>query len=109
LNPEYLCPGLEEEDLQNDSLYRILTEDRQLLLHHANESYEAIILRPGDARLLECRSHGSQAAFAIRRLTYLENGLPVELTRSVSRGDRMSLEIDMTLDTTDFQRIVTKE
>jgi hypothetical protein len=27
----------------------------------------------------------------------------------VSRGDRMSLEIDMTLDTTDFQRIVTKE
>jgi len=109
LVPEYLCPGLVQKNLRKDSLYRILTEDHQLLPHHAEESYEAIVLTRGDARLLECRSRGPQAAFAIQRLTYLANGLPIELTRSVSRGDRMTLAINMTSDAADFQRVVTKE
>ena len=90
-------------------MYRILTEERQLLPHHAEESYEAMILGREDAGLLECQSRKPQAAFAIQRLTYLENGLPVELTHSVSRGDRMTLAINMTADAADFQRIVTKE
>jgi GntR family transcriptional regulator len=109
LIPEYLCPGLVAKDLQRDSLYRILTEDFQLVPHHAEEFYEAVVLSRGDAGLLECRSRGPQAAFAIQRLTYLESGLLVELTRSVSRGDRMTLAINMTSVAADFQRVVTKE
>ncbi len=106
LIPEYLCPGLVEKDLERGSLYRILTEERRLVPHHAEETYEAIILPRRDAELLDCPPRGPQPAFAIRRLTYLENGLPIELTQSVGRGDRLTLTINMTSEQADIQRKV---
>ena len=74
--------------------------------HHAEETYEAIILKRREAELLECSSRGAQPAFAIQRLTYLENGLPIELTRSVGRGDRLTLAINMTSEQADIRRRV---
>jgi GntR family transcriptional regulator len=102
--PEHLCPGLVEKDFSKGSLYRILTEDYRLPPHHAEETYEAIVLRRRDAELLECPSRGAQPAFAIQRLTYLENGIPIELTKSVGRGDRLTLAVNMTSGQADIQR-----
>ncbi len=104
LVPEHLCPGLVEKDFSKASLYRILAEEYRLLPHHAEETYEAIMLRRRDAELLECPSHGNQPAFAIQRLTFLVSGLPIELTRSVGRGDRLTLAVNMTSDQADIQR-----
>ncbi|HUI72780.1 MAG TPA: GntR family transcriptional regulator [Spirochaetia bacterium] len=106
LIPEYLCPGLVEEDFAKGSLYRILSEERRLSPHHAEETYEAVVLSRRDAQLLGCPSRGAQPAFAIQRLTYLENGRPIELTRSVGRGDRLTLAINMTSEQADVQRRV---
>ena len=106
LIPEYLCPDLVGKDFSNASLYRILTAERRLMPHHAEETYEAIILKRREAELLECSSRGAQPAFAIQRLTYLENGLPIELTRSVGRGDRLTLAINMTSEQADIRRRV---
>jgi len=106
LIPEHLCPDLVGKDFSKASLYRTLTAERRLMPHHAEETYEAIILSRRDAELLGSSSRGAQPAFAIRRLTYLENGLPIELTRSVGRGDRLVLAITMTSEQADVQRRV---
>lgn len=103
--PEYLCEGLVHKDLERGSLYRILTEEYRLMPHHAEETYEAIILAREDAILLERDLETPQPAFEIRRVTYLENGLAIEYGRSVGRGDLLTLAINMVADKADFQRV----
>jgi len=104
--PAYLCPGLERADLVHGSLYELLTERYQLFPHTAEETYEAILLKPVDARLLGCTLCKPHPAFAIQRITFLEDGTPIEFTRGVGRGDRLTLGINMVADRADFQRLV---
>lgn len=104
--PAYLCPELVEEDLQNGSLYSLLEERYGLHPHHAEETYEAVVLGKADARLLGCNARTPFPAFAIQRAAFLEDGRPIELTRSLARGDRMSLAIQMMADKPQFQRLV---
>jgi GntR family transcriptional regulator len=104
--PEYLCPHLVSKSFEKGSLYQILTEEYRLLPHHAEETYESIIMPRKDAELLECSTGRAQPAFAIQRITYLENGLPIEFTKSVGRGDLLTLAINMVADKADFQRII---
>ena len=104
--PEYLCPGLVEKDLEKGSLYQILTEDYQLVLHHAEETYEAIILSNKDAKLLGCPLSRPVPAFSLQRVAFLESGVPIELTRSVGRGDMLTLAITMVADKADFKRVI---
>lgn len=106
LVPEYLCRGLVDRDFSAVSLYRVLTAEFGLLPHDAEETYEAIVLSRQDAEFLECPARGASAAFAIRRLTLLESGLPIELTHSVGRGDRLTLVISMTSAQADVRRRV---
>jgi GntR family transcriptional regulator len=105
LVPTRLCPGLERVDLAAGSLYEALTR-RHAAPQTAEETYEAIILRPEDARRLGYAGRRPRAAFAIQRVTYLADGTPIELTRAVGRGDRLTLGIHMVADQADFQRLV---
>jgi GntR family transcriptional regulator len=104
--PEYLCPRLAERDFEHGSLYRILTEEYRLMPHHAEETYEAIILSKEDAAILEKDPDVPQPAFAIQRVTYLETGVPIEYGTSVGRGDLLTLAINMVADKADFQRVI---
>ena len=106
LIPAYLCPGLERADLVRGSLYELLTQRYRLFPHTAEETYEAILLPPADARLLGCTLRRPHPAFAIQRITFLEDGTPIEFTRGVGRGDRLTLGINMAADQADFQRLV---
>ncbi len=106
LVPTYMCPELVNEDLESGSLYAILTERYGLYPRTAEETYEAVVLRRTDAKLLGFAAGEPHAAFAIRRITFLENGAPMELTRSLGRGDRLTLGINMLADKADFQRLV---
>ena len=65
-----------------------------------------MILKKEDSRLLECSARKPQPAFAIQRIAFIENGTPMEFTRSVGRGDRLTLGINMLADKADFQRLV---
>jgi GntR family transcriptional regulator len=104
--PDYLCPGLAEKDLSGGSLYKFFTEDYQLVLHHAEETYEAIILSRKDAQLLGYASTRPMPAFALQRVAFLESGAPIEFTRSVGRGDMLTLVITMVTDKADFKRVI---
>jgi GntR family transcriptional regulator len=105
LVPDHLCPGLAARDLADGSLYRCMTEDYRLALHHAEESYEAVILRAADARALGCDPDRPVPAFALERIAYLADGAPVELTRSVGRGDMLTLAVTLFADKADFKRV----
>ncbi len=105
LIPEHLCGGLVGRDLEG-SLYQILTEEYRLMPHHAEETYEAVIMGQRDAELLQCESSAPQPAFAIECIVYLESGLPIEYSRSVGRGDMVTLTNHMVADKADFQRVV---
>jgi GntR family transcriptional regulator len=107
--PEYLCAGLVDRDLESGSLYRILTEEYRLMPHHAEETYEAIILSREDAVVLERDPDVPQPAFAIQRVTYLESGVPMEYGTSVGRGDLLTLAINMVADKADCQRVIGVE
>lgn len=103
--PEYLCPGLTDKALEEDSLYRIFAEDYQLVPHHAEETYEAVILGREDSLLLARDPDTPQPAFLIQRTTYLESGMIIELGSSVGRGDMLTLSITMVAEKADFQRV----
>jgi len=47
-----------------------------------------------------------QPAFAIQRVTFLADGVPVEYGTSVGRGDLLTLAINMVADKADFQRVI---
>jgi GntR family transcriptional regulator len=104
--PSYLCPGLIDNDFETGSLYQILAEKFQIVPHHAEETYEAVIMQKSEAELLGCDTRLPQPAFSIRRIAYVESGSPFELTRSVGRGDQLTLAINMMADKADFRRII---
>jgi GntR family transcriptional regulator len=107
--PEYLCAALVEKDLERGSLYRILTEEYRLMPHHAEETYEAVIMTKEEAGILERNAEIPQPAFAIQRVTYLESGAAIEYGKSVGRGDLLTLAINMVADKADFQRVIGVE
>ncbi|MGQ9746766.1 MAG: GntR family transcriptional regulator [Candidatus Caldatribacteriaceae bacterium] len=100
--PVYLCPNLLQEDLETGSLYAILRGKYGLLLNHAYETYEVGKVRKEEAINLDCRP--GLPAFVIERFTYLSNGVPVELTRSVARGDRLRFTVKLVADQAQIRR-----
>ena len=102
LIPVYLCPDLWKEDLERGSLYAILREKYGLLLDHAYETYEVGKIKKDEARSLGCRA--GLPAFIIERFTYLRNEVPVELTRSVARGDRLRFTVKLVADQAQIRR-----
>jgi len=106
LIPVYLCAGFPESELEAGSLYRMLTEQFGLVLDHAEETYEAIIMAKDDALLFGLDESTPKPAFAIKNVTYLDNGSPIERTTSVGRGDLLTLAIHMVSSEAGFKRIV---
>jgi GntR family transcriptional regulator len=102
--PLYLCPGLIEEDLEKGSLYAVLRDKYGLLLDHAYETYEVGKVRKEEAQHLKCRA--GLPAFVIERVTYLRNEIPVELTKSVARGDRLRFTVLLVADQAQIRREV---
>jgi GntR family transcriptional regulator len=106
LIPEYLCPDLVNKDLRSGSLYQILTEDYKLVLDHAEETYETVIMEKEDAKLFELDLKKPRAAFYIRNITFLNSGQPIELTTATGRGDLLTLSINMFANEANVTRVV---
>jgi GntR family transcriptional regulator len=86
--PERLCPGLERFDLTKTSLYCVLEESYGLSLESCSEEISAEIPNSEFRKLLSLSAR--TAVLVVNRRTYTRDGRPVELTRSVFRGDRYS-------------------
>jgi GntR family transcriptional regulator len=81
-----ICPGLQREDLENQSLYKVLAERWGIELDYATQSLEPILASPHEAALLHV-APGSPLLL-MHRVTYNENGRAFEHVKSLYRGDR---------------------
>jgi GntR family transcriptional regulator len=86
--PERLCPGLERFDLARSSLYEILERSYGIRIVTCDEEISAEIPNSQQRKLLRLPAH--TAVLVINRKAYMEDGRPLELTRSFFRGDRYS-------------------
>jgi GntR family transcriptional regulator, N-acetylglucosamine utilization regulator len=86
--PERLCPGLERFDLAKSSLYEVLEQSYGLRPETCNEEISAETPSSQQRKLLSLKARA--AVLVVNRKTYMDDGRPLELTRSVFRGDRYS-------------------
>lgn len=80
------CERLLEEDLERNSLYRLLEEEYGQILMEAEQELEAGLIGSEEAQLLQVPT-GSAALF-IRRTTYTERDHPIEYAKSVYCGNK---------------------
>lgn len=84
--PLALCPSLLAHDFANESLYAVLTDDYGFTLTHAEQTLEAALAGPRELELLKLTPPA--AVQHIQRLTFRQDGIPVEYVLSTYRGDR---------------------
>jgi GntR family transcriptional regulator len=86
--PERLCPGLERFDLAKTSLFQIVEQSYGLTPQACTEEISAEIPSLQQRKLLSLPTR--TAVLVVNRKTYVDDGRPLEFTRSVYRGDRYS-------------------
>lgn len=91
--PYYLCEGIEKNDFEKMSLYRVLTHDYELNLFHAEETIEAILIEKEFAEHLQCKK--KMAGYKIERISHLDNGYQFEYTTSITRADKCVFKLDL--------------
>jgi len=83
---------LRREDLEGGSFYELLRE-HGVALASGSETIEPTVTTPEEADILGVPVHAP--AFLFERLTRDDRGRPVEFVRSVYRGDRYRLELEL--------------
>jgi GntR family transcriptional regulator len=91
--PLDLAPRLAEEDFENLSLYDLLQSRYGVHPARSREQYFAISADAESAALLGI-SVGA-AVFAAERVTFTKQGKPFEFTKSIMRGDRYSIVLNL--------------
>jgi GntR family transcriptional regulator len=91
--PLTLCPGLEDERFEGQSLYHLLEEKFGLTPAFAREIHSAVALDKSEARLL--KAPVGSPALAVERQTFLADERPIELTYSVMRGDKYNIVLHL--------------
>jgi GntR family transcriptional regulator len=79
------CPQLMEEDLENQSIHSLLLDKYNIPLIRAIYTIEARVLSQKEAGYLQVEP--GSAGFAVERMTYSSNELPVTWYRTIYRGD----------------------
>lgn len=83
--PVKLFQGLSEEKLIG-SLYSLIEKEQGLAISHASQRMEASLVQKEEAALLELSMPAP--ILTIERVSYLTNGVPFEVVRSMYRADR---------------------
>lgn len=79
-------PGIEDADLAHAGLYTTLRESYNVVLVRAIESFEPVILRADEAKLLGDQT--GRPALMLLRTTYDDHDRPIETARAILRSDR---------------------
>ena len=80
------CPGLSRDDLENQSLYKVLDERWNVRLEYATQSLEPVLAPPHEAALLHVQP--GAPLLVMHRVTYGQDGHAFEHVKSYYRGDR---------------------
>ena len=91
--PGDVVPGLTGEDLVDHSFYAVLRDRFGLSLTGGTQTIEPTLTSAEDAAVLEV-TPGSPA-FLFERTTTVSTGRIVEFVRSVYRGDRYRIVVDL--------------
>jgi GntR family transcriptional regulator len=89
-----LCPGLLDEDLKDQSLYRVLQEKYNLVVAEGIRTIESINASFALAQLLHVPE--GAAVSVLKSAGYLSNGIPLEYFISWHRGDRSRFQVKLT-------------
>lgn len=92
--PVALVPALDGSGLENASLYEVLRTRYGLTPSKARETYSAVAADPATAALLGI--HTGAPVLAVERVAMLDDGRPFEFAESIMRGDRYSINLDLT-------------
>lgn len=90
--PRSLLPGLRRQDLEGRSFYDLL-RGNGIVIASGTETIEPTVTTAEEAAELGVPVH--TPAFLFERVTKDEDGRPLEYVRSVYRGDRYRLELDL--------------
>jgi GntR family transcriptional regulator, N-acetylglucosamine utilization regulator len=97
--PVSLVPGIDTISFAGDvSLYDVLQSRYGLRAVGGKETHFAALVRMDEAELLWAPAH--TAAMHTERVTYLANARPLEFAQATTRGDRYSIELDLSTDLT---------
>ncbi|MFF0517786.1 GntR family transcriptional regulator [Actinomadura nitritigenes] len=90
--PRALMPGLRRDVLEGRSFYDLL-RGAGIVIASGTETIEPTVTTPDEAAELDVPAH--TPAFLFERVTRDEDGRPLEYVRSLYRGDRYRLELDL--------------
>ncbi|MFQ5881893.1 MAG: GntR family transcriptional regulator [Candidatus Methylomirabilales bacterium] len=90
---EELCPGLLNEDVDETPLYDLLEKKYGLFVVRAEEYLEPEAVDYPAARLLKIRA--GAPVFLITRVSYTFHGRPMELRKSIVRGDKYKFYVEL--------------
>jgi GntR family transcriptional regulator len=94
--PAERFPGLLASDLEQRSLYELLSTRYGTQVVRAREALEPVLLRAREARLLEQRR--GAPALLIDGIAFASDGQPVEFGRTFVRGDRSRYYVEREVD-----------
>ena len=89
--PSQLCPGLELEDLESQSLYGLLQKRYELRLESTRQTVEATVVNDYEVQLFGVEP--GTAMILLEGVTFAEPNLPIEYVKAIYRGDRFKFEL----------------
>jgi len=90
--PVCLVPGL-TRDVVSGSVYEFIEKERGLVVGSAVQTLEASVARKVEAEHLKVKE--GAPVLLLERRTHLADGRPIEVVKSVYRGDRYKFMIEM--------------
>ncbi len=84
--PHHLCPNILQHDFAVESLYDVLRNSYGYQLVQARQTIEATLAGQRELELLELAPPAPM--LAMERVTFTDQGFPIEYVRSAYRGDR---------------------
>jgi len=91
--PTNLFPDLEHQDHESVALYDLLAQNYHVAPVRCQDTFEPVLLKKRAANLLQVPPRS--AGMLLRRVAFTSEGVPVELSRGVIRGDRCRLTVDL--------------
>ncbi len=91
--PVSLCPALKRADIERGSLYKLLEQSYSVRISRADEILTAACATREEARLLSIKARAP--VLVVERTVYTADHTPLEVVRSVYRGDRYHAAIQL--------------
>lgn len=91
--PVALVPGLTSRDLTETSFYGLLSERYGIVIHSGLQTIEPTVVSAEEGELLAVPEHSP--AFLFERTSRSAEGVTVEFVRSIYRGDRYQLVVEL--------------